>query len=1560
MATQVQFRRGTTSQNNAFTGAQGEFTVDTEQWTIRIHDGTTVGGRQVPTLTATQTFTNKTMGSNTVWNGNAIGLGYGGTGAALTGVAGAIVYSQGSSFGLSLAGSSGQVLTSGGTSGPTWVNASALSTGTATTATTATNIAGGSAGYLMYQADANTTGFIAPGATGYVLRSTGASTAPDWVNPGFTIGTTAMTLGSTYTAIDGMASFYITGTTDASSTTTGVLRVAGGVGIAKKLYVGSDLAVTGNTVITGNLTVNGTTTTVNSTTITIDDKNIELGSVATPTDTTANGGGITLKGDTDKTIIWDSSNSNWTSSEHWNIASGKQFKIANTKVLEATKVLADGQTSITIGDSATTTAIGSTSSGTTTIGYDANVKHDLTVDGDVQVKGGDLTTNQTTFNLLNTTATTLNVGGASTTTNIGSTSSGTTTVGYDLTVNGDVQIKGGDLTTNQTTFNVINTTATTVNAFGAGTTISIGAATGTLTVNNAQTVFNSVKSVQLPVGTTAQRPTGVTGQVRYNTDLSTFEGYAAASWGSLGGVKSVDQKTYILAEATVGAGDNTLYFYNDNTNTATLTTTTAHLLQTTESTAYTNGALIVDGGVGIAKQLRVHGNATLDGTLSVTGHITAEGVTSTGATGTGKFVFDASPSIGNPTITGHATIEGVTVTGATGTGRFVFDNSPTLITPVLGAATATTILVGSDASLSDYPNSKLISSNGTTSNTEPYIVGVVGEGVASGSDSTQWGVGVYGAGTSKGSTKSAGVIGKGIVFSTSDTGSAVGVRGLATDTHASGLNVGLYADASGSALNNYALYMNTGDIFSGAAQTWLLKDNVSSALSLDATGKTGILKVITTDGAEGVTMSGTLGVTGVATLSSNASVGGTLQVTGNQTNTGDLAVNGGDITTTSTTATLFNTNATTLNIGGGATTMNIGATSSGSAINVGKDLYVAGNLYVTGTQSTGSIATVSGADSAIYVNAGATGNIHDIGLIGEYKPAGTTLYTGLLKDHTDATWKFYSAPTNNPVAGTTQSFTGATYDAVKMGALTATNGTFSAALTYGGVTLSNSVTGTGSMVLSASPTITGHPTIEGVTSTGATGTGKFVFDASPTITGHPTIEGVTSTGATGTGAFVFGTSPSLTTPSLGVASATSINKMAITAPATGSTLAVADGKTFTVNNTITLAGTDSTTITLPSTTGTVALNNQTFYLGTTSIAINRSSASQSLTGITSIDGSAATLTTARSIYGNNFDGSAALTQVIASTYGGTGNGFTKFTGPTTSEKTFTLPDASATLATTSNKLSVFAATSSSELAGIISDETGSGSLVFGTSPTITTSLITDSSTFALVNTTATTVNFAGAATTLNIGAASGATTNLNGTLALKGSSSGSVKFVAPAAAGTATYTLPSADGTSGYALVTNGSGTLSWAAAGATLSDDTSTTTLYPTMSTSSSGSLTTAKISSSKLTFNASTGTLSTVALTETSSERFKTNITPLNNALGSVLQLNGVNFDWIDAIHGTGKQAGLIAEQVAPIIPEVIEYDQEGNTSGIQYTKLIAYLIESIKDQQKQIDELKAKLGN
>ena len=80
--------------------------------------------------------------------------------------------------------------------------------------------------------------------------------------------------------------------------------------------------------------------------------------------------------------------------------------------------------------------------------------------------------------------------------------------------------------------------------------------------------------------------------------------------------------------------------------------------------------------------------------------------------------------------------------------------------------------------------------------------------------------------------------------------------------------------------------------------------------------------------------------------------------------------------------------------------------------------------------------------------------------------------------------------------------------------------------------------------------------------------------------------GVTS--STGSTAVVLSNSPTLVTPVLGVASATSINKIALTAPATGSTLTIADGKTLTASNTLTLAGTDSTTMTFPSSSATVA------------------------------------------------------------------------------------------------------------------------------------------------------------------------------------------------------------------------------------------------------------------------------------------------------------------------------------------------------------------------------------
>lgn len=82
--------------------------------------------------------------------------------------------------------------------------------------------------------------------------------------------------------------------------------------------------------------------------------------------------------------------------------------------------------------------------------------------------------------------------------------------------------------------------------------------------------------------------------------------------------------------------------------------------------------------------------------------------------------------------------------------------------------------------------------------------------------------------------------------------------------------------------------------------------------------------------------------------------------------------------------------------------------------------------------------------------------------------------------------------------------------------------------------------------------------------------------------------GTGTTTSTGTGNVVLSTSPVLTTPSLGVASATSVNRVVLTAPATQATLTIADTKTLTVNHTLTLAGTDSTTMTFPSTSAAIA------------------------------------------------------------------------------------------------------------------------------------------------------------------------------------------------------------------------------------------------------------------------------------------------------------------------------------------------------------------------------------
>ena len=119
-----------------------------------------------------------------------------------------------------------------------------------------------------------------------------------------------------------------------------------GVG-AVTISLPSNVTISNNLTVTGDLTVQGNTTTLNTATLVVEDKNIVLANVETPTDTTADGAGFTIKGASDKTLNWVDATDAWTSSEHFNLLTGKVFKINGTTVLSGTNldnVTVDGGT----------------------------------------------------------------------------------------------------------------------------------------------------------------------------------------------------------------------------------------------------------------------------------------------------------------------------------------------------------------------------------------------------------------------------------------------------------------------------------------------------------------------------------------------------------------------------------------------------------------------------------------------------------------------------------------------------------------------------------------------------------------------------------------------------------------------------------------------------------------------------------------------------------------------------------------------------------------------------------------------------------------------------------------------------------------------------------------------------------------------------------------------------------------------------------------------------------------------------------------------------------------
>ena len=289
--------------------------------------------------------------------------------------------------------------------------------------------------------------------------------------------------------------------------------------------------------------------------------------------------------DNDARIYYDETTSDKIQVEgaDWNYAAGVQITISDT-------------TSSTDKDT-----------GALVVEGGVGIEENLNVGGDVNIDGGDITSNTAELNLFETNVTHVNSFSAATNIDIGAATGIATIRNATVDLDGDLHIDGGDLTTDQTTFNLLETNATHINAFGSATAIDIGANTGITTINNLTFDVPNATTVTIGAESTA---TSVTFESTPNTS---FVSIAA----------------------------------------------------TTDASSTTTGALRVAGGVGIAKSVFIGGALDVDGAVNFDGAVTIQdsltlqsNLTVNGDTTLGNADSD------NITITGSITHTGsITATG---------------------------------------------------------------------------------------------------------------------------------------------------------------------------------------------------------------------------------------------------------------------------------------------------------------------------------------------------------------------------------------------------------------------------------------------------------------------------------------------------------------------------------------------------------------------------------------------------------------------------------------------------------------------------------------------------------------------------------------------------------------------------------------------------------------------------------------------------------------------------------------------------------------------------------
>jgi hypothetical protein len=319
--------------------------------------------------------------------------------------------------------------------------------------------------------------------------------------------------------------------------------------------------------------------------------------------------------------------------------SGTTANILNDYV--TTVNIANNATAVSLGSNSSSVTVKGTTGATSTntgalqvvggVGIAENlfVGGNGTFAGDFWLNGGDIYTSNTTFSLINTTATTINFGGAATALTIGATTgfteirnattvtsttaaSSTNTgalqvvggvgiggalyVGGNTVLTGDIAVNGGDITTNQTTFNLINATATTVNIAGAGTAVTIGATTGYTQIRNATTVTDTTNSTSTNTGALqVQGGIGVANSIWIGGALRVI---GASTLGNVSAAVTTATQLTVNGTASVSG----IIYANDISN----------------ANAVNNGSIQTLGGIGVTKDVFVGGTVTAGATQATT------------------------------------------------------------------------------------------------------------------------------------------------------------------------------------------------------------------------------------------------------------------------------------------------------------------------------------------------------------------------------------------------------------------------------------------------------------------------------------------------------------------------------------------------------------------------------------------------------------------------------------------------------------------------------------------------------------------------------------------------------------------------------------------------------------------------------------------------------------------------------------------------------------------------------------------------------------------------------